>query len=150
MPNSYPYNIPRSFQFDVKINGLSGNGECSFEEVSGLNVTIATEVMKEGGVNIYTQKLPGRAQYDNLVLKRGILIGSPLIDWVFDAVNDFTFTPKDIEVRLINEGNTTLMSWYLVNAYPVSLKTEAFRAQDNKLAVETLEIAYSYFGRTND
>jgi phage tail-like protein len=143
------YEMPVGFLFNVKVHDISGEGEGIFRDVSGLNVTIGTEECKEGGVNNYIQKIPGRPKYDNLVLKRGLLKGSPLITWVNNAVSNFVFKPTKVEVMLIDTGNNPIITWSLVNAYPVALKISEFNAMTNELAIETLELAYSYFTRTN-
>ena len=49
-----------------------------FQKVSGLSATVETTPLKEGGQNLYTQKLPERVSYGNLVLERGFVIDSPL------------------------------------------------------------------------
>ncbi|MBC7974385.1 MAG: phage tail protein, partial [Myxococcales bacterium] len=49
-----------------------------FQRVSGLSATIETTTVGEGGQNLYTHRLPRRVGYNNLVLERGFVIGSPL------------------------------------------------------------------------
>ena len=150
MSSSYPYNIPVGFHFDVKISGITEEDECSFSDVSGLNVTFELETVNEGGVNEFVHKLPKRAKYENLVLKRGILKNSSLIaDWINKAVREFTFSPKQIDIMLLDENNLPTVSWSLVNAYPVAIKISEFKAKGNDIVVETLELAYNYFERKN-
>lgn len=144
----YPYNIPVSFQFDVKIAGVTGVGECLFQDVSGLNVKMAPEVINEGGTNDQVYKLPTRVTYDNLVLKRGLLKGSSLITWVNNALRNFTFVPKQVTIALLDENSAPVITWTLANAYPVSLQISELKAMDNGLVIETLELAYSYYDRT--
>jgi phage tail-like protein len=146
---AYPYDIPVSFLFNVKVDGISGDGECSFQEVSGLNVNLPLEECKEGGVNNYIQMLPGRAKYDSLVLKRGLLKGSSLITWVNNAVSNFVFVPKLVEVMLVDTAGNPVITWALANAYPVAVKMDEFKALGNNLAIESLHLSYSYFTRTN-
>src|ERR1051325_1153827 len=104
---AYPYDTPVAFSFDVKIPFESTTqGECSFSEVGGLKVKIDWETISEGGVNDYSHKFPKRANYNELVFKRGILRGSKLITWVNDAVRNFIFKPKQIYISLVNEERT--------------------------------------------
>src|ERR1700754_5221899 len=98
---SSPYDeLLRSFYFRVTFD----NEECEFQEVGGLNASIKTEAINEGGNNDYVLKLPVRVQYDNLVLKRGLLKGAPLITWVTNAISYFKFEPKDIKIELLNDA----------------------------------------------
>jgi hypothetical protein len=47
-----------------------------FHRVSGLGATIETDPLGEGGQNLYTHRLPRRVSYANLVLERGMVLGS--------------------------------------------------------------------------
>ncbi len=143
--NRYPYIVPVSFYYDVKVGGYDAPAECAFSEVNGLNVTIGLENINEGGVNEFVRKFPNRPKYDNLVLKRGLMKGSDLINWVTNAVTNFKFEPTIVIVRLLNENNDPTVKWTLSNAYPVGIKISQFNAKENSIVFETLELAYDYF-----
>ncbi len=49
-----------------------------FKKVKGLSATVKTTPLAEGGQNLYTQPLPARVEFGNLVLERGMVVGSPL------------------------------------------------------------------------
>src|SRR5437764_14648871 len=49
-----------------------------FQKVSGLNAEVSTDTINEGGQNLYTQRIPTKINYNNLVLERGIVTGSPV------------------------------------------------------------------------
>lgn len=144
---AYPYEVPVAFSFEVRIPGFSNEGECSFRDVGGLTVKIDLETVIEGGVNDYEHRFPKRAQYNQLVLKRGILRGSQFTKWINDAVRNFNFKPKQIYVSLINEQRAPTIRWRIENAYPVGIEIAEFKAEENALAIETLTIAYDYFVR---
>ncbi len=55
------------------------------------------------------------------------------------------FTPKDVTVSLLDEKHAPLAAWSFVGAYPVKWSTSAFNAQQNTLAIETLELAHQRF-----
>ncbi len=143
----YPYNIPVGFHFDVKVKSYSAPAEGTFSEVSGLSVKMDMETINEGGVNNYVHKFPKKVNYENLVLKRGLMKGSDLMTWVNKAVNNFEFTPEKIQIRLLDENNKPTVGWSVVNAYPVAVKISEFKAQENAIVFETLELAYEYFTR---
>lgn len=145
--NVYPYKIPVSFSYDVVVTGYDSTAECAFSEVSGLNVTIELETIKEGGVNEYSRRFPNRAKYENLVLKRGLMKGSELINWVTNAVNNFEFKPTVVIVRLLDEEENPTVKWTLSNAYPVGIKVTTFNAQENSIVFETLELTFDFFKR---
>jgi len=143
--NQSGYYPPAGFYFDVSVQGITGMNEGSFQEVSGLNVKLGTEEVIEGGENRFVHRLPTTPKYENLVLKRGLLKGSPLIDWVRKSVEQFKFEPKMVLVKLLDETGNPLLSWSFANSYPVSLRISEFKAQENALVVETLELSFDYF-----
>ena len=136
---------PVAFSFLVKVTGISGLNEGSFQEVSGLKVSMAFEEVKEGGENQFTHRFPKPPTYQNLILKRGILIGSSLIAWATVSFQQFTFSPKTVTVQLLDENQNALATWDFINAYPVAYNISDLKAQENSIAFETLELAYDYF-----
>lgn len=149
MPEStVPPFYPAAFSFEVLVTGVDDTLNGSFQEVSGINVKLDSEVIKEGGENRFSHRLPNPPKYENLVLKRGMVLSSALIVWARDAVEQFTFTTKNVIVNLLDETGKPLASWSFVNAYPVAIKVSDFKAQENAIAIETLELSYDYFTRS--
>lgn len=146
MAQYYP---PVSFHFSVNIEGLSTtvDHDIRFQEVSGLNVSIDEETLEEGGENRFVHRLPGRVKYEKLVLKRGLLKGSALIGWFRDAVESYRFDPKNVTVYLLNEEHEPLEAWTFVQAYPVKWSISSFNAQNNEIAIETIELNFQFFRR---
>ena len=140
MSNYYP---PLGFHFLVEFGNQKD--EFQFQSVSGLNVDLETEEIGEGGENRFKHKLPVRTKYPNLVLKRGLVVNSALIDWCKTAVEDFNFSPTDIIIKLLNEDNQPLITWNVVHAYPVKWAIGDFSAEESKIVIETIELSYSYF-----
>ena len=140
---------PVGFYFEVKVAGIAGIYEAGFENVSGLEVKIETDPIQEGGVNNFSRKLPKGLQYSNLVLKRGLIKGSPLMDWINKAVKNFDFEPRIIEVNLLDGVGEPSINWSFHNAYPVSVKISDLSSRDEKYVIETLEFAYDFFDRTD-
>lgn len=143
--SNYP---PVSFHFMVEFPEISSDSKDNrFQSVSGLTVDIETEEIAEGGENRFKHKVPVRTKYPNLVLKRGMLVDSEVIDWVKKAVENFDFQPTNLIVKLLNEKHEPLISWNIVHAYPVKWTLTDLSAEESKLAIETLELNYNYFTR---
>jgi phage tail-like protein len=140
MANYYP---PLGYHFRVEFNHIEG--EFQFQSVSGLNVELETEQIPEGGENRFTHKLPVRAKFPNLVLKRGLLVNSELIKWCRDAVDDYNIRPADLTISLLNQEHEPLITWNVVHAWPVKWAMTDFNAEESKIAVETIELVYNYF-----
>ena len=140
--NYYP---PVGFFFFVEVGGIDGANEGAFQEVSGINFKLGVKEVPEGGENRFVHKFPVPAKYENLILKRGMLIGSPLIKWAQTALGQFTFKPVTVVVTLMDEEASPLSTWNFVRAYPVGLKVSDLKSQDNSIVVESLELSYDYF-----
>jgi len=116
-----------------------------FQEVSGLNVELLMESVKEGGENRFEHQLPVRTKYSDLVLKRGLLVGSGVYRWAKNAFEDFQFEPANLLVSLLNEQHVPLMAWHVVHALPKKWDLSAFNAEQNTVAIETLTLTYRYY-----
>ena len=143
MNNLYP---PVSFHFKVEFNGIpSQEKDVQFQSVSGLSVDIETEEFAEGGENRFKHKFPVRSKFPNLILKRGLVADSELIKWCRNAIESFHFEPVDLTVKLLNENHEPLITWNVVHVYPVKWDVADFNAEESKVAIETIELAYNYF-----
>ena len=143
MANYYP---PPGFHFKVEVLGVAPNdNDVRFTEVSGLSVEIGTEEIAEGGENRFIQKYPTRAKYPELVLKRGLLVNSEIVNWIRQCVEDLSIDPKNIDVKLLNEEHQPLMTWHVVNAYPTKWAVSDLNATSNAVVIETLQFLYQYF-----
>ena len=144
--NFYQQNYlpPTAFYFAVKFTGFP-DMDCSFQEVSGLKVTLSTEERKEGGENEYVLHLPKPPTYSDLVLKRCLLHNSKLTNWCKNALEDFKFDPKDIKLQLLGANGGSLASWNIIQAYPISWELSSLNSKSNELAIETLTLKYRNF-----
>jgi phage tail-like protein len=70
-------------RFAVEIDGLVLG---AFDECSGLAGTLDVYEYKEGGLNSYTHKLPGRISWGTITLKWGTTDSTRLWDW-FKAIS---------------------------------------------------------------
>ncbi|SRX54959.1 phage tail protein [Aequorivita sp. CIP111184] len=143
MATAYP---PVSFHFKVEFNGISSQEkDIQFQSVSGLSVDIETEEFAEGGENRFKHKFPVRSTFPNLVLKRGMVTDSELIKWCRNAIESFQFEPVDLTVKLLNENHEPLVTWNVVHAYPIKWDVAELNAEESKITIETIELAYNYF-----
>ncbi len=116
-----------------------------FQEVSGLDVEMEMEPVKEGGQNRFTHQLPVRARYTDITLKRGLFIGSGITLWCKNAIEDFLFLPTNVLISLLSPEHLPLQSWYVVNAVPKKIQVSNFNAEQNSVVVESLVLSYNYF-----
>lgn len=137
------YSIPVGFHFRVDFG--ESDDDSRFQEVGGLTADIGTEEYVEGGLNIFSHKLPTGVKYGNLTLKRGVFLDSKVTEWCRKAIEQFVFEPRDITVHLLDEEHQPLSSWIFSRVWPVKWSVSEFKATDNSVVIETLELAHSGF-----
>ena len=121
----------------------------SFKEVSGISTEITTEEITEGGENRFKYKVPTGVKYNNLELKRGLVAkNSDLFVWINNTLSlglDKHIKTKDLEISLLNEQGTKIMSWNFVKAWPVGWNSSALNAMNNDVVIESVSFSYNYF-----
>ena len=142
MGDYYP---PWGFYYKVEFSISKDKNDVRFQAASGLSVEYDMEEFKEGGENRFVHKLPVRTKYADLVLKRGMLTDSKVIDWFLAAFRDRTFVPTDINVILMNEKSEPLRTWKIAHAIPKKWLVSDLNANDNAVVIETMELSYRYF-----
>lgn len=122
-----------------------------FMEVSGLEVSIETEQIQEGGQNGFVHHLPGRMSWPNIRLKRGITQNDSLLAWLNKssgeqfAANGNTLTRSTAAITLMGPGRTRLRAWNFDGAFPVKWTGPQFATSSTEMATEELEIAHHGF-----
>jgi phage tail-like protein len=122
-----------------------------FMEVSGLEVSVETEDVTEGGQNSFVHKLPGRMTWPNIVLKRGVARQDALLRWLNEssgetfAANGNTLVRKSAAITLCDRTGTRLMSWEFDGAFPVKWTGPSFASATAEHPTEQLEIAHHGF-----
>lgn len=142
MNDYYP---PWGFYYKVEFGISKNKNDVRFQTVSGLAVEYDMEEYKEGGENRFTHKLPVRTKYSDMVLKRGMLTDSEVIDWLMRAFRDREFEPTDVNVILMNEKSEPLRTWKVAHAIPKKWLVSDLNANENSIVIETMELSYSYF-----
>ena len=114
-----------------------------FRKVSGLSQTIETTDIRGGGQNHFKYRLPQTVTHENLVLERGMKVGSPLVVEFNEAMSAFTFFPGNVLVASLNANKIPLAAWLCLKAYPVRWSVSDLDADANSLMIETMELAYT-------
>ena len=138
-------NPPLSFRFGVLFfaAGIIPNPlDILFQKVSGLGTTVSTSTVEEGGQNLYSQPLPQKIQHENLVLERGVVVGSPLVIEFNAAMSLFKFSASNVLVTLLGNTRIPIAAWLFMKAYPVKWSVSDLDATANSVVIETMELAY--------
>ncbi len=139
---------PYSATFRVEVDGKAVG---QFTEVSGLEVTIETDDIFEGGQNGFVHKVPGRMTWPNLVFSRGVTQNDKLLSWVNESSGE-GFAKKGnkvgrstVAVIMTDQQGKALRSWELEGAFPVRWKGPQFSSSGSDALVEELEITHHGF-----
>ena len=131
-----------NFNFVVEIDGVDSG---SFSEVELPQGEIEVIEYREGADPASAaRKLPGRATFTNLVLKRGIAGRTELFEW-WKSVRDGVVDRRSIAIVLLDEARTPVQRWHLRRAWPVKLSYSHLDGLGNDVAIETLELAHEGF-----
>lgn len=131
-----------NFNFVVDI-GLGD--DMGFSEVDLPQGEIEVIEYREGSDNVSSaRKLPGRARYANVILKRGIAGRTDLFDW-WKSVRDGAVSRRSVSITLLDEERKPVQRWVLRNAWPTKLDYSRLEGLGNEVAIETLELAHEGF-----
>ena len=137
------------FHFAVEVqNVVTG----FFTECSGLgseHEVIEHKVVTEQGQEI-VMKIPGRLQWENITLKRGITSAMDIWDWrkqvedgqVAEARHDGSITMFDQELNPVAR-------WEFQRAWPVKVTGPQPKSDSNEIGIEELTLAHEYINRVD-
>ncbi len=132
-----------SFKFHIEIDQII---EGFFTECSGLSAEREVESYKEGGVNQFEHKLPGRIKYGNVTLKRGMTTSNKLWAWFNEnaasETNFFKVKRLSVSITQMDLTGDPVRQWSLEQAYPVKWKGPDLKSDNSQVAIETIEIAH--------
>jgi phage tail-like protein len=140
--------LPTTSRFLLELDGAEIG---VFSSVSGLEMTVQTYEIAEGGQNGFSHKLPGRITWPNLVFRRGITDSDALFAWLQKSSGEGyaaagnKLTRSSGAVTAIGLDGSRLRSWNLIDVWPVRWKGPDFDVSRNDPLQEELEIAHHGF-----
>jgi phage tail-like protein len=146
MAADYYPNVNFHFMVQFPFDPTGTTIDVSFQSVTGLDSTLETEPLKEGGENRFTHMLPVRRKYGPLVLKRGLLgpDQSQLTAYLQLVFENDVFTPMDlVTIHLLDETHQSLLTWSVNNVWPLSWKLGELNSLQGEVLIETLELNYN-------
>ena len=129
----------RAYNFKLSINGIT---EAHFTEVSGLGVRIERISYREAGNNAIVRAIPGRVAYSAVTLRYGLTGSAEMWDWLMTAVAGKVSRRNVSIIMLDAAGETEVLRWNLINAWPEEWHGAPLDAMSRELAIETLVLAH--------
>lgn len=135
--NNWP--LPE-FYFKVSIEDV---GDLSFKEVSGLDMEYDVIEYRTGDSPEFTKiKMPGLRKSGDITLKKGIFSSDTKFWKWINEVKLNTVKRRSITISLLDESGKNAQTWKITNAWPKKITVEAFKADGNSVAMETLVLVH--------
>ena len=134
--------------FLVEVDGVEIG---RFMEISGLEVSVETQDVQEGGQNSFVHHLPGRMTWPNIRLKRGVTQSNGLLAWLNKAsgeqfaANGNKLARSTAAITLVGPSGDRLRAWEFDGAFPVKWTGPNFSVNATDMAIEELEITHHGF-----
>ena len=145
--------VPVAHRFLLEVQGIQVG---VFKTVSGLQVSMNTVDLNEGGNNQYTVKLPGRVTWNNITFSRGLTDSDYMFKWFKTSSIDLYNSNKGplerlhVAVTAMSQDGKRLRAWEIIDAIPVRWKGPDFDVDSTNPLVEELEIAHHGFASTTN
>lgn len=131
--------FPVAYHFRVDFITASDPLDVRFQQVSGLNTRLLTYDIQEAE-NIIP--LVHGVQHDDLVLSRGMAMGTEVSKAFKRAMEELVFLPQTIMVTLLDSYSEPQVCWRCLEARPKQWRIGEFNADSNSLVIETFEFTY--------
>jgi phage tail-like protein len=128
-----------NFNFRVEIEGLEVAG---FSEVQVPEGRIEAVAYREGtDPSSAARLLPGRVEWEPVVLRRGFAGDASLFEWWNELVQG-NLSRKNVAIVLLDEQRRDVARWLVRRAWPSKLVGPDLRGLGNEVAIETLELSH--------
>jgi len=89
------------------------------------------------------RKLPGNVDYEELVLRRGIIGSLDLYQWWDQARNGDPGVRRTVQIQLLNEDRSAVvLTWRFTNAFPSRYTGPTLNGGGSEVAIEELVLSY--------
>jgi phage tail-like protein len=134
----------RAYNFKLDISGVT---EGHFTECSGLSVRVESIPYREAGNKQVVRHIPGPVEYASVTLRYGVTSSRELWSWLQETVQG-NVQRKNVSIILLDsQGNTEVMRWNLIDAWPSEWQGAGLNASDRSLAIESLTLVFDSIER---
>ena len=132
-------------QFGLEIDGVE---LARFTSVSGLGyeseVVTFQDTLADG--KIVTRKRPGRINFGDITLKRGLSADNALVDW-YQTVVDGAVERKSGSIVIYDQVSSEIGRWNFENAWISKWSASDLDAGSDDIMIEEITIAHEYMER---
>src|SRR5260370_24321956 len=144
----------RSLRLQILLSvGAAGGGadraDGVFKECTGLEIDMDIQEYYEGGSNDAVVRRAGRAKYQNIILKRGMLYGDSgsvkpdLWNWLEGVASGARPVQRyDGRIKDMRVGDNAAATWTFDRGLPAKIRGPELNAKTGEVAIEELHIAH--------
>jgi phage tail-like protein len=129
------------FQFSLDVNGMTGY----FTEVSGIgteNAVVTHKVVNTEAKEV-TLQIPGRVEWGEITLKRGLTDNVEFWDWRESVVTGGVAEARvDCSITMYDREYNPLVTWNIINAWPSKISGPTIASDSNDFTIEELTIVH--------
>jgi phage tail-like protein len=114
-----------------------------FQDVSGLQAAIQTKPDPSAASSLCKKMIPTGIDFADLELKRGLVVGSPLVWQIQSTFNDFKFMRSDVLITVYSEMAIPMVAYILMEAYPIAWQINPLSARSEDILIENLKLSYT-------
>jgi len=137
----------KNFRFKVYFES-GGQPVACVNHITGLSWSVDVVTQEQGGSYRTASKLPGKVQYDNVSIERGLTTDQSFQDWA-DAVWNYSHSnplqncQKTVILELCDENGNAVIRYTLINCWVSKFQAlPDLKASDNALALEQITIEH--------
>jgi len=114
----------------------------AFQSATGMGATLDVTTYAEGGRNDYVHQLPVRHSWGRITLTHGIAFDATLFAWYEAGLTGSLGARRDGAIIMQNAAGQVAMLWTFTGGIAASWKGPDLHAEENRVAIESLEIAH--------
>ncbi len=131
-----------TLRFEVTIDHKVELG--NWTKCEGLTVEWELQEYREGGLNDYVHRLPGRRKFQNIKLTRPIDADSRKVaDWISKV--EGPAAGHTAQIAVLDAAGEAVVVWDVIDVWPTRWTGPTMDVNGKDIAFETLELAHNGF-----
>ncbi len=132
-----------TLRFEVTIDHKVELG--NWTKCEGLTVEWELQEYREGGLNDYVHRLPGRRKFQNIKLTRPIDADSRKVaQWISEV--EGPAAGHTAQIAVLDAAGEAVVVWDVIDVWPTRWTGPTMDVNGKDIAFETLELAHNGFG----
>lgn len=133
------------FRADFILPSVAKPQDIFFQSIDGLSASMIVTENKSVPVYSFNRFRQDGMSFSDLVLRRGLITGSNLINYFEMSLFSEKIVPIPLVISVLDEEHLPVYAWMFMNAFPVKWETSGFDAMKNEILIETITMKYAFY-----